>query len=431
MMTERYVFWCGAGISIESRMPSGPHLTAAWLRHHLPDGEADHILDLFKRHGDLFGKDLPRLEKIVGDAVWAFGNDCLQNLAFFKDCPANPIHHAIADYVCREHGTVITTNFDTAIEDCHRGLIPVSTPSAGLVADWGVFKVHGSISESMAELGVTIDNLQGGLPTEWSAFLEAMLDTPDLTFVFVGYSGSDFFDISPLFKRRAREENPFVSRAIWLHFHPDHEAALNWSEDDLRDDLPPGAPDMLEAFDPARRQVLPGISRLHLETLLGRVIAEGEYGWKPSWTYHPTPDQQRRYAAKIYASLGMGRDSYRWALPAGTIVDGFTKDHQLVLNAMRDMGVYEAEYRLRQQAIQPVPSFQDQLTPLRHFCASARLAGHHMEAWRLYNGLLNTAAQKQPTMREQRTEILWCAAEAGLYFQSFATKLPHGWLLFP
>lgn len=95
----RLIFWFGAGLSIAGGMPSGFGLTRQWLEHHLPDGEAEAILDLFEQNQELIDKSFPRLEKVIEDAHWTFGAACLENLRFFDDCRPNAQHRAIADYI--------------------------------------------------------------------------------------------------------------------------------------------------------------------------------------------------------------------------------------------------------------------------------------------------------------------------------------------
>lgn len=426
-MSGKLLFWFGAGISVPSGMPGGQQLTAKWLQHHLPTGENRRILELFERHRAIIGKSLPRLEKVIEDAVWCFGPRCLENLAFFRDCRPNQMHRMIAEYVKAKRAFAVTTNFDEALERCDPD-IPVSTPATGLTADWGLLKIHGSIGEDLTTLGHSISMLQNGIAPSLRSAILAEMNDPETTVVFVGYSGSDFFDVLPLFEQRNRADETFAAKVIWLHYHPHHDIHLNWTDEDWSAVLTRGQDRMLAAFDPDRKQCRAGLSHRHIAEVLGlgnlpldiSVPPEGD-GWDKGWEtrFQPNDDAKRRYTAKLSASLGLGTAGCRIPIE-GLPRDRFTQDHQLAFNAFRDAGFYDAEHRLRQWALNHPSDTYGMLFHRRQMAAAARLANRWIEAWRQYRSLLDDVRRKNDA---DRREVLWSAAEAGIFAESAIMSL--------
>ena len=429
---EKIVFWFGAGLSAASGMPLGLGLTRHWLAHHLPDGEDQTILGLFKKHAELFEKDLPRLEKVIEDAVWCFGPGCLANLEFFRACPPNAAHRAIADHLVRHRGWAITTNFDTAVEDC-RPEIPVATPARDPVAGWGLIKLHGSIGEDLGTLGHSISNLQAGLTPRLRELVIGLLDDPSNCIVFCGYSGADFFDIVPLFQERERSETPFAARVIWLH----HVVGVpgrtdldrDWSDEDWEERLTSGALAMLRGFDDGRKEGRAGDTPALLAELIPvpeLPSSQPEAPWWAGWDGRFRPDAagRARYAAKLYASFGMGRRSAAFIDAGALATDRFTRDHQLYFNALRDQGFYRAERVLRRWAMRaPSPGYSSDFHR-RQLAVTLRLSHYLISAAVLYGRLLIRAADAGRFAGADRFSLLWAVAEAGLFAQGILNRLP-------
>ncbi|MFT4929383.1 MAG: hypothetical protein ACI8WB_005516 [Phenylobacterium sp.] len=98
--TQKLIFWFGAGISGASGMPLGMQLTEHWLEFLLPDGEYLPLYQQYNKVMDAIGRQGPRLEKVIDDAITTFGEACLAPLTFFAQCAANASHKAIAE--CRK-----------------------------------------------------------------------------------------------------------------------------------------------------------------------------------------------------------------------------------------------------------------------------------------------------------------------------------------
>ncbi|ALG70001.1 hypothetical protein VY88_10065 [Azospirillum thiophilum] len=433
----RLIVWFGAGVSKASGMPLGYGLTEQWLRHHLPDGEADTILALFADNAELLDKDLPRLEKVIEDARWTFGIDCLKNLELFRLCRPNALHRAIADHIVAHRLYAITTNFDTVVEDCWPGVIPVMTPATGITADWGLIKLHGSLGEDLATLGHSIANLQAGLPPALRERVETLLDNPGNTMVFCGYSGADFFDIVPLFQDRARIERPFAARIVWLH----HAVAASvdvqthgvddraWTDDMWEEALSTGALDMLRAFDPARKEGRAGDTRALLAELMPLPeLPDPSPGmpWRSGWEkrFRPDADGKALYAAKLYASIGMGARSAAFIDMARLPRNRFDHRHQLLFNALRDQGFYDAERILHRWAMTVDFSDYSRSFHRRQWAAALRLSRRPITAGILYLMILWRFRNERPFADSDRREALWSVVEAGLFAQAIVAGLP-------
>jgi hypothetical protein len=79
-------------------MPLGMQLTEHWLQHLLPDDEYDLLYRKYNKVMDAIGRQGPRLEKVIDDAITIFGEKCLAPLGFFGDCPSNAMHRLVKWY---------------------------------------------------------------------------------------------------------------------------------------------------------------------------------------------------------------------------------------------------------------------------------------------------------------------------------------------
>ena len=144
-----------------------------------------------KRPEDL--KSSLRLEVVLELLFEAFGTHGLECLTFMKS--RTPNHHHT--FVARLHTMgcqVLTTNFDTAVEE--------------------VVHLHGCITEPLDRLGATVSSLENGLSLSTIQLLEKLLSNKHV--LFLGYSGSDHFDISPFLMR----SNRLIRKVTWVsHEH--------------------------------------------------------------------------------------------------------------------------------------------------------------------------------------------------------------------
>ena len=335
-------------------MPLGMQLTEQWLKHLLPDGEFEYLYRHYNQVMDAISRTGPRLEKVIDDAITVFGQPCVDLLSFFDQCPSNPVHQSIADYVQQNRVFAVTTNFDTAVEQCHSD-IPVITPqNISPEHTWGVVKLHGCISEPIHSLGHSIANLQAGLSDPIKQLLKGLLDEPNNTVVFIGYSGLDYFDVVPFFKRLAEDaEDKVKARTIWIDHESQTEKCVPWGNDRWDEKLTEGAANMLSAFKADTKTGYMGQSDQLLYKLLNIKAPEWSWPapqWAKDWTarYTASLEQKWTYAAKLYASFGIGQDALRCLqhIKLSTGLYGF--EQQLLMNSLRDCGYYRTELQLRE-----------------------------------------------------------------------------------
>ena len=213
-----WVLWLGSWTSIErpAGVPGvGPMLEA--LMGELGAGrepavpEADGLL---AQAGQLLGvlrKRRVPFEVILGqvsDHTGSFVQTYLQNVTP-PSAAGNPNHRAAADLALGSPSVmamvdlVVTTNFDECLETASGHRLNVLVPqegSFGAPPSPGLLKLHGTISDP-ASLGTTPAALARRDTPEWSDSLTSCLAGRNV--LFVGYSFSDAFDITPALRAAA------------------------------------------------------------------------------------------------------------------------------------------------------------------------------------------------------------------------------------
>jgi hypothetical protein len=188
---EETVFWSGAGISADAPTcaPVGTRLVDRALAHALAAGTAD-VLERYYRLLRL-RRRRPRLETVLDVVNRIHGEEVLLDLLNDLEAPPNGLHAFFAAHV-RAGGGHVTANFDTCIERA----------SGGKRAPVDVVHFHGSLAGG--ELGATLARIERGLPPDMrQEVLRALLAPDKRLIVFVGYSGSDFFDVDPFLRALA------------------------------------------------------------------------------------------------------------------------------------------------------------------------------------------------------------------------------------
>ena len=430
---KKIIFWFGAGISIPSKMPSGTQLTRAWLEMLLPAGEADYLLhNYYVRNQYAIGKALPRLEKVIDDSVQIYGNEVLSLLNIFKNVAANKMHKLISSCIVKQRSYSITTNFDHAVESIN--YIPVHTPEKFNVNenDWGLIKLHGCIKSSKDLLGATVSSLQKGLPNYIQNKLTLLLEEPDNTFVFVGYSGSDFFDVTSFFDKRRAKGDFFASKAIWIQYGNN----LATGEEPKLD---AGPIVITKSFDEGNVLVLQGDPFSLIMKILDDYSAKPttstfyddivKQGWEAAWGSEFKPDERLRnlYAAKIYASFGIGHESLKHI-----VFYDIAKEYQpLYLNALRDSCYYKKEFFIRKKMPRKFLSEN-----YRQYLVSSRLSGRKIRSFLLYLFVIMFIKLKtQKIKKYPRESIAWIILESGLQFRElsmpWSRSIISRWLYFP
>lgn len=223
----RLIVWAGAGVSIPppTRLPSGWSLTTFCIDAACGVEVRERTLEIWSALKHLIDAaepglpffEIPRLETVlggIGDAEEGAHRSLrfLRGFASFAGAPPNRNHLLLAGMV-RRGATVVTTNFDLAIQraftELDAGLECRMTRGGGLfrvyqphpAAGCGpVIHVHGAADDPQA-LGATVATVKEGLAEPFRAWLhDRLAHGADL--VFVGYSASDAFDVTPYFMSR-------------------------------------------------------------------------------------------------------------------------------------------------------------------------------------------------------------------------------------
>jgi hypothetical protein len=168
--------------------PSGDVLVREALRQAflpcVPETLAYYYRRLRIRGGPAGYKTSPRLETVLEVVEAVHGEVVLADVLAGLEAPPNPLHMFFASHLALG-GQHITTNFDTCIERA----------GAAYPGD-ALLHIHGALGKDVH--GATLAGVERGLSEDVRARLSDMLLSSQITsIVFVGYSGSDFFDVDP------------------------------------------------------------------------------------------------------------------------------------------------------------------------------------------------------------------------------------------
>lgn len=297
---KNVVFWSGAGISHDppANCPLGRVLTDRALTGFFDPTVVATLRDLYEALDVSSSAVRPRLETVLDALFNVYGTAGLAMLlGDLAGATPNQNHRFFAEHVSAG-GSHVTANFDTCIERAGSGL---PADLAGRVVHF-----HGSLGpdRDAAGLGARLAVIQHGLSDEMTARLDRLVLGPHLEqLVFVGYSGSDFFDATPyLIDRLVR---PGAAQVIWFEYAPGSDLELGPDPSELQSDL-------------ARRLVAAGVP---IQTFTGQlsfflnqmaermglppvqVIGDRPY---PSSRNRPNPSPQQRITATFYLFSALG-----------------------------------------------------------------------------------------------------------------------------
>lgn len=235
---ESSIFFVGAGAGIPSptNLPGGADVSNHLL-YHLCEGIPEAFDSYFGTGTPALGAAPTPLLSPLNDIALAYGLDHLvtssirfETLLYCGwlkvgdrfldtlDClhlGYPNVYHKFAARFLELGGTVITTNFDTNIEDA---LSPAA--SVSVIPDWPdsasarstLFKLHGSLSSTSrqvpkSKLGATLRRVMAP-PRDGQLALRHLLEKAERV-VFIGYSFSDHFDITSVL-REASFRHPII-----------------------------------------------------------------------------------------------------------------------------------------------------------------------------------------------------------------------------
>jgi hypothetical protein len=210
---ESVVLWSGAGLSADAPTgaPLGGTLAERALTHAFLDSDPDAIAKWFREARMPTGG--PRLETVLGAVHSAFGDEAIDWLLSDLHAAAlapNDLHRFSSEHLA-QGGARVTTNVDRCIEAAAQGPMP-SSP----------LHIHGAIGEDGAtrDVGVILDRVARDLlPSVHDELLKTLTAARHKTLIFVGYSGSDYFDVQPFLATLPARSLADVT-VIWLEYAP-------------------------------------------------------------------------------------------------------------------------------------------------------------------------------------------------------------------
>lgn len=217
------VILSGAGISVDgpSCIPPGLGVTRRVLVEAagLTSDEIAQLAGLFEECRMPGG--FPRFETVLGAAAESLGEEGLAILLRdIIDISPNDLHSFFATHLAAG-GKHITANIDCGIE------------RAG--ASVGVIHFHGATDggDDLRRLGITLRNVEDGFPVAMEEALRTvLLSSSTRAIVVVGYSGSDYFDMTPFLEGLSLNRDLAGKKVLWFEFDP-HDARLRVDESHL------------------------------------------------------------------------------------------------------------------------------------------------------------------------------------------------------
>ena len=294
---DQWVIWAGAGISKPSPtcLPLGKQLTEFTLEHVCGNDEGEAIINVWNRvHNFLNQPDVqvnfspfPRLESIL-DVVSEVETKAI-NLKYsfmkgfqaFLDAPYNNLHVSLS--LLLSMGTqIITPNFDLCLEKAYNTifhgkdlLVPKKTNELVVYKSFTkdktgeIWHCHGAADE-IDTMGATLRIVKEGLRPTAIDKLTKLIQRAKVI-IFVGYSFSDAFDITPFFTNQTKKIFSDTLAVYFQHIpvrHPVKPASP-----------PEHIPPLLECFN--SYQFDSGFTDEFLATLSGSsYTCTGFFDWK-------------------------------------------------------------------------------------------------------------------------------------------------------
>ncbi len=213
---NKLIILVGAGISIASptKLPSGKALTEYYLESCIGKELANEIMNRWEKINEIiyrvngFESSLIRLEFIIGcindvDIEFKY-NPFISGFKQFVNVNSNKNHYYLAELLKRGC-KIITPNFDCGIEkvfDKFYTTVQLGIPSS-IVKNGTIYHYHG-IGTQYEHLGATIGEIKKGLKKEFRNQLKKWFEQ-GYSIISVGFSCSDYFDMTPFFETLTRE----------------------------------------------------------------------------------------------------------------------------------------------------------------------------------------------------------------------------------
>ena len=249
---NKIVFWVGAGIDrlFPTCLPNGEELLIFFLDNTVGRLSSEEIRDLWEKNKKIINNDnefssfsgIPRLETIIDRCFRLEKNlhSCIsftKGLSSFANAPFNDNHYVIAKLIGLG-ASVVTTNFTLCIQkafehiygenvqlESEKGKKDYFMPvfSSSKEGSGKIFHIHG-VANRLNDLGVTLEQIAQGISSDFSRQLNYWMDN-EYTFIFVGYSGSDAFDVNRFFL----EKKPQDSNSTGIYIRYSNEDVVDYS----------------------------------------------------------------------------------------------------------------------------------------------------------------------------------------------------------
>lgn len=212
---ENVCFWSGAGISANypANLPLGNTFTKYFVDTFCSDGTWEKICEYFKK-ADMkdalnHPKTSPRFEAVLESIINVYGLDSLKPLEPLYYTPPNTNHIFFAKHLSL-NGNHVTTNFDNCIQNGARlfgfhdeiQIIDDTFKADALTKSRNfLLHIHGRYLPgytNISELGLRVSKVANGILSPYDNLLNKIV-TETRYLIFLGYSGSDYFDINPFF----------------------------------------------------------------------------------------------------------------------------------------------------------------------------------------------------------------------------------------
>lgn len=253
---EKLIIWCGAGISAQkpTNLPLGKTLVDFILSQLLDKQFVEELyeklscVDEVIERRELFIGNCLRLESVVSEIfqiehLLKPGNQ--KHLSFSEsfgkilEAPYNLNHELIA-YLVSRGSTVVTTNYDVCIQkavraiDCHvefsasKGIDGIYEYGSNNEKYGRIFHIHGT-AEEPKNIGITYQTVSRNFSKKFEKKIDTWLEE-DYTFVFLGYSCSDNYDVERYFEELYYRNIAVKANAVYIqHGEMHNQKDLNKS----------------------------------------------------------------------------------------------------------------------------------------------------------------------------------------------------------
>jgi hypothetical protein len=334
------VFWSGAGISRDAPTggPLGVELTKRVLAAYFEPGVYEDLQRRYRRLDIPDAQARPRLETVLDTAVGTYGLELLTDALSDLAAASPNAHHAFFAEHLAVGGRHITANFDTCIE---RAAAPGRLSATERPVHFHGALDGGTSRAELAALGGRLSVIENGLPEPMQDQLDAILANEYVqALVFIGYSGSDFFDAGPYLLQRGLRH--LAGKVVaWLRWAP--AAASNRSGSDASVGYLPQARaagahviELVGSLDDLTGQ----LSRAWTLPTGQIGAAAGRQPWRPE--IKATPGQRAQATAALYARMGFRQRTVEVLTAKTRLSPG---EHELLADALWGTGRYRAAGR--------------------------------------------------------------------------------------